>query len=87
MEATHNYNNIHVEFQAEQLLKENDENIVIENVCFKEQQNFSCIEESAKLKMALYLKKKGKNIIIKDTLNTINQVKKQYGSIFNYLEK
>ena len=87
LEATHNYNNIHVEFQAEQLLKENDENIVIENVCFKEQQNFSCIEESAKLKMALYLKKKGKNIIIKDTLNTINQVKKQYGSIFNYLEK
>ena len=43
------------------------------------------IEESAKLKIAFELIKRGHKVIIKDTKSLINEVKKEYGNIFEYI--
>jgi nucleotide sugar dehydrogenase len=86
LKATTEYNETHIEFQAQQILEENqDQTIVIENVCYKENSKIPIIEESAKLKIAVYLKKAGRRIIIKDTDEIIREVKKEYGNLFEYL--
>ena len=41
-------------------------------------------EESQKLEFAVQLAKKGFKIIIRDKLTIINQLKLQYGSLFQY---
>lgn len=83
--STSEYNEEHIKFQGEQLLKQNLVTYEFDNVCYKEDSDIPLIEESAKLKIALYLYEKGKNIIIKDNLDTINEVKKEYGNKFTYI--
>ena len=83
--ATTKYNEEHIDFQVKQLLNLKLDDYLIENVCYKENSKIPLIEESAKLKIALYLYEKGKNIIIKDNLDTINEVKKEYGNKFTYI--
>ena len=86
LKATTEYNETHIEIQANQILKENlNQTIVIENVCYKENSKIPIIEESAKLKIALYLQKAGRRIIIKDTEEIIREVKKEYGNLFEYI--
>jgi len=85
--ATTIYNNEHIMYQAKQLLKENKDVYVIENVCYKEDVTIPLIEESAKLKIAKYLVSQGKKVIINDYPEIINEVKKEYGNIFNYKTK
>jgi UDP-glucose 6-dehydrogenase len=86
LKATTEYNETHIEFQAKQILQENqDKTIIIENVCYKENSKIPIIEESAKLKIAVYLKKQGRRIIIKDTDEIIREVKKEYGNLFEYI--
>lgn len=82
--ATTLMNNLHSDFQAEQLLKENKSEYTIENICYKENSKIPIIEESAKLKIAEYLVKKGKNVIIKDEAHMIEEVIKEYGNMFEY---
>jgi hypothetical protein len=54
-------------------------------VCYKEDSTIPIIEESAKLKIAEQLvKTHKKQIIIKDTANIIAEVKKEYGTLFDY---
>lgn len=82
--ATTRYNNEHIMYQAKQLLEENKDFYVIENVCYKENVLIPLIEESAKLKIAKYLVSQGKKVIIRDYYEIINEVKKEYGNIFEY---
>lgn len=83
--ATTKYNNEHTDFQVKQLLAENREEYLFEDVCYKEGSKIPIIEESAKLKIAKRLVEAGKNVTIKDEIQLINEVKKEYGNIFYYL--
>jgi UDPglucose 6-dehydrogenase len=83
--ATTKMNNEHVLFQAKQLLDKNLDEYTIENICYKEDSKIPIIEESAKLKIAHVLALNGKKVIIKDELQLINEVKKEYGNIFTYI--
>jgi UDPglucose 6-dehydrogenase len=84
LKATTSYNEWHIKFQVLQLLNENRETYIIENVCYKEHTTVPLIEESAKLKIAKELVKNGKNVVIRDFVDTINEVKKEYGLLFKY---
>jgi len=83
--ATTKYNELHIEFMVEKLLKDNKDTYIFENICYKEDSKIPIIEESAKLKIAEKLFKKGKQIIIKDEIQLVNEVKKTYGNIFEYV--
>lgn len=55
------------------------------NVCYKDNSKIPIVEESAKLKIAEKLvKTHDKIVIIKDVEAIINEVKKEYGSLFFY---
>ena len=83
--ATARYNEEHIEFHVNQLLSEERNEYVIENVCYKENSKIPIIEESAILKIAKRLVEAGKKVIIKDEKQLIDEVKKEYGNIFEYL--
>ena len=78
------YNKIHNEIFARKLLEENKNVYIFENVCYKENSKISMIEESAKLKIAKLVSKAGKRVIIRDNEELVNEVKKEYGNIFEY---
>lgn len=84
--GTTKYNEEHIKYQAEQIFEKKKHNDTIEftNVCYKENSKIPIIEESPKLKIANILKKKGKNILIKDSKELIDEVKKEYGNSFSY---
>ena len=82
--STTKYNNLHSDFLTQKLLDENKDEYVIENVCYKEDSKIPIIEESAKLQIAKKLVENGKKVTIKDEIQIINEVKKEYGNIFNY---
>lgn len=84
LSATTKYNEYHIEYQANQLLKEDQDIYKFENVCYKENSIIPIIEESAKLKIANKLVKRGKTVIISDVNDIINEVKKEYGNRFIY---
>ena len=83
--ATTKYNEEHIEFQAQQLLTENRDEYLFENICYKENSKIPIIEEGAKLKIAKRLVEARKKVTIKDEKQLINEVKKEYGNIFNYI--
>jgi nucleotide sugar dehydrogenase len=65
-------------------INETDE-FIFTNVCYKPGSSIPIIEESAKLKIAEILAKKyNKRIIIRDTEQLVAEVKKEYGSLFEY---
>jgi UDPglucose 6-dehydrogenase len=82
--ATHEYNDYHVEVQAEQLLEENLDQYEFIDVVYKENTEVPIIEESAKLKIAEYIAKMGKEVVICDKQHIITEVMKEYGSTFIY---
>ena len=87
--ATTEYNEEHIRFQAEQMIKDHDTTgesyITIEHVCYKENSTIPIIEESAKLKIAeILVKKYNKKVLIRDVEPIINEVKKEYGNLFMY---
>ena len=83
--STTKYNKLHSDFLTQKLLNENREEYVIENVCYKEDSKIPIIEESAKLQIAKNLVEHGKKVTIKDEIQLINEVKKEYGNIFEYI--
>ena len=83
--STTKYNNLHSEFLTQKLLNENKEEYIIENVCYKEDSKIPIIEESAKLQIAKKLVQHGKKVTIQDEIQIINEVKKEYGNLFNYI--
>ena len=58
---------------------------IFTNVCYKDNSKIPIIEESAKLKIAEYVAKEHKKrVIIRDVEVIINEVKKEYGTLFMY---
>ena len=84
LKATTEYNQEHIEFQTRMLLDQKLEEYIIKDVCFKENSKVPIIEESAKLKIANLLVNNGKRVIIEDEVGLINEVKKEFGNIFEY---
>ena len=82
--ATTEYNQEHINFQVKQLLDLDLDVYRFENICYKENSKVKIIEESAKLKIAKKLVEHGKRVIIIDIPSLINEVKKEYGKIFEY---
>ena len=82
--ATTKYNEEHINFQVYEMLMEDKTAYTIENICYKENSKIPIIEESAKLKIASRLVEAGKVVTIKDEKHMIDEVKKEYGNLFNY---
>ena len=82
--ATSKYNQLHSEVLAKRLLEQNQDEYVIDQVCYKPGCDIPIIEESPQLKIAKVLSQAGKKVVIKDTLLLINEVKKEHGNIFEY---
>ena len=83
--ATTKYNEEHVLYQTEQMLKYKTEGAYIfTDVCYKENSKIPMVEESAKLKIAANLVRLGKKVIIRDEIQLVNEVKKEYGNMFGY---
>ena len=82
--ATTLYNDLHIDFQVKQMLDLNLDTYVIENVCFKKSSKIPLIEESARLKIAKKLVENGKKVIIKDEIQLVEEVRKEFGNIFKY---
>ena len=87
LEGTRFMNQKHVEHQGDQLLREAKDVYIIEDICYKENSVIPIVEESAKLKIADYLVSKGAKVVIKDVPHMLDEVKKEYGNIFNYQSK
>ena len=85
LKSTSEYNIFHSDFLTNKLLKENKDIYIFENICYKENSKIPIIEESAKIRIAYKLAKLGKHIIIKDEIQLINEVKKEYGNLFKYI--
>jgi len=83
-EATDKINNLHIDKQIRDYIKENRDNYIIEDVAYKSNCPVPIIEESAKLKIAMGLVNQGKKVIIIDRDFIINEVKQKYGDIFEY---
>jgi len=86
LEATTSFNSWHIDFETNELLKQNKQVYKFKNVCYKENTNVPLIEESAKLKIAKKLVEAGKKVIIRDSKEILDEVKKEYGIIFEYEE-
>lgn len=87
IKATREYNDEHNKFLANKILKTCEGSYVMEDICYKENSDIPIIEESSKLKIAKYLVKKGVKVYIKDKPHMINEVKKEYGNMFEYITK
>ena len=62
-----------------------DSKYIFSNVCYKDNSKIPIIEEAAKLKIAERLvKHHNKSVTIKDVAPIINEVKKEFGSLFTY---
>jgi UDP-glucose 6-dehydrogenase len=90
LEGIIEYNNENLLFQVEQLIKEDLPVYYFESVGSTKDDEIGgtrvpVIEESLKLKIARVLVfNYGKNVIIKDNKDTIDEVIKEYGNLFNY---
>ena len=84
LKATHLYNQIHTEIIVKSLLKQNLDEYVIQNLCYKDNCKVPIIEESANLKIAKLLVENGKKVILEDCEELILEAKKEYGNIFEY---
>ena len=83
-DASGDYNKYHTQLQVNELLEQDLDVYSFEDVCYKPNCHIPLIEESAKLVIAKNLVKKGKKVIIRDFVQVINEVKKEYGNIFSY---
>lgn len=96
IEATQSCNEKHTFFQVDQLVSSDDitfirdltiTNVIIDGICYKGDSQIPIITESPKLKIALALSKLGYHVYIKDYPQLIEEVKKEYGNEFYYIEK
>jgi len=86
--ATTVYNEEHIKYQVfKHYTNILDKKIIIEDVCYKENTSLPIIEESAKLKIAKQLKMLNFNVTIRDSKLIIDEVKKEFGNLFEYAIK
>ncbi|MBK8659429.1 MAG: UDP-glucose/GDP-mannose dehydrogenase family protein [Bacteroidetes bacterium] len=83
-EATDNVNRQHLQFQYEQYMKDYkpDEVIVFDEVVYKP--GTVILEEAQPLELAKRLVKSGRKVLIKEKVAIIEELTKQYGSLFQY---
>jgi UDPglucose 6-dehydrogenase len=88
IKSTREYNEVHVDVMVKKIMNnlEND-NCVIEDICYKANSVVPIIEESAKLKIAKKLVKNGIKVFIKDVPHMLSEVRKTFGDMFEYIEK
>lgn len=82
LRAVTNYNEYHIKYQTQQILAGQPDHYTFTDVGYKP--NCPIIEESAKLKIAAELARSGCKVLIKDKEETVNAVKREYGSLFSY---
>jgi len=83
-DATDNSNKLHAQVMIQEFLKQDRDQYVFEDVCFKEDCPVPNIEESQKLAVARGLKKAGKKVLIRDRKVIIAEVVKEFGNLFEY---
>ena len=81
LDGTYKSNEFHIKEQSKDYF---EDIVTFENVCYKENSKVAIIENSAKLKIAEHLVKRGKKVIIKDIPSIIKEVQKEYGNMFEY---
>lgn len=100
LKSTTEYNEYHNERYAEILLSdspqkteikkalqctEDNNSFIFTDVCYKPNTHIPIIEESATLKVAeILVKKYKKRVVIRDIPSLIGEVKKEYGTVFEY---
>lgn len=83
LEATTQYNEHHIERDAERI--SNTPEYEFTDVCYKPNVHIPIIEESAILKIAeILVKKYNKKVVINDVPELNAEVKKEYGTLFEY---
>jgi UDPglucose 6-dehydrogenase len=82
--ATDASNNFHAKAMTEAELAKGLDHYVFEDVCYKERCPVPIIEESAKLVVALQVRKAGKRVTIRDRQAVIAEVQKEFGALFDY---
>lgn len=83
--TTDKLNKNHLEIQFQELLNENREVYEFNDVSYKKNCKVPIIDESAKLLIAKKLANTGKKVLIKDIKCIIDEIKKEYGNIFEYV--
>ncbi|HJM68766.1 MAG TPA: nucleotide sugar dehydrogenase [Candidatus Babeliales bacterium] len=84
--ATDESNKFHALFMAHQLLEQDLDEYVFEDVNYKDNCSVVILEESQKLVVAKLMVQFGKKVIIKDRRDVIQQVKQEFGDLFEYVE-
>jgi len=82
--ATDNYNKYHTSLQLQAMLAENKDDYFFTGVAYKPSTKVPIIEESQRLFIAAGLSKAGRRVTIRDFKDTVTEVRKEYGSMFQY---
>lgn len=82
--ATDSYNKFHAQFMADELCNQNLETYVFKDVAYKSGCPVPIIEESQVLEVARLVRSRGFRVIIQDRKMILDEVKKEYGSMFEY---
>jgi nucleotide sugar dehydrogenase len=82
--ATDRANDSHADYLARKFLNEDLSEYVFEDVCYKPNSPVPIIEASHKLSVAQKIAAQGKKVIVVDSKVVIDQVRAQFGDLFEY---
>jgi nucleotide sugar dehydrogenase len=82
--ATDAYNKYHTQLQIQAALAENKDDYVFTGVAYKPSTKVAIIEESQRLAIAAALAQAGRKVTIRDFKDTVLEVRKEFGSLFQY---
>lgn len=82
--ATDACNKQHALFQTQQMLSSPNDSFLFTNVAYKENTKVPIIEESQKLAIAAGLARSNKRVTIRDNEAVVAEVRKLFGSLFEY---
>ena len=83
--ATDYTNNYHTQSHIDRLINEEADTLVFKDVSYPENCPVPMIIQSPKLNVAIGAAQGGKKVIIEDTEDTILEIKKKYGNLFEYV--
>lgn len=83
-QATDEYNELHHDRMAAQLVKDDHSSYAFEDVGYKPGIKVPLIDASPKLAVAKRLAKAGKRVVIRDRPDMVIEVMKEFGSLFTY---
>jgi len=82
--ATDSYNQYHTSVQLKAYIAEGKDDYVFTGVAYKASTKVPIIEESQRLAIAVGLANAGRKVTIRDFKDTVQEVRKEYGSLFQY---